>query len=247
MRFRQLAGMLCLTAILAGKANAGPADYVYTPNVEYGEREIDFKAGSYRQPNGGYAQGESIGFGYGATEHWFTELYLKQENIANQVANVFEWENKFQLTETGEYPLDMGFITELESPLSNNTPWELRVGPLLQTEFGRLQLNGNLLFERAFGAADESGIPYTTNFSYQWQAKYRWQPAFEFGMQGFGDMGKWDAWNRQADQVHRLGPAVFGKLPLGNRHVIQYNTAWLFGVSSAAPNHTFRLQIEYEF
>ncbi|OIR19511.1 hypothetical protein GALL_03920 [mine drainage metagenome] len=247
MRYGQLAAMLCLTAMLAGRAYAGPADYVYTPNVEYGEREIDFKGGAYRQPNGGYAQGQSIGFGYGATEHWFTELYLKQENIANQVANVFEWENKFQLTETGEYPLDVGFVTELESPLSNNTPWELRVGPLLQTEFGKLQLNGNMLFERAFGTADENGVPYTTNFSYQWQAKYRWQPAFEFGMQGFGDMGKWDAWNRQADQVHRLGPAIFGKLPLGNRQVIQYNTAWLFGASSAAPNHTFRLQVEYEF
>jgi hypothetical protein len=25
---------------------AGPADYVYTPSVTYGEREIDFKMGS---------------------------------------------------------------------------------------------------------------------------------------------------------------------------------------------------------
>ena len=31
--------------ILCRLCAAGPADYVYTPAVEYGEREIDFKAG----------------------------------------------------------------------------------------------------------------------------------------------------------------------------------------------------------
>ena len=33
------------TLTLSRLCAAGPADYVYTPTVEYGEREIDFKAG----------------------------------------------------------------------------------------------------------------------------------------------------------------------------------------------------------
>jgi hypothetical protein len=228
-------------------AYASPADYVYTPTVEYGEKEIDFKYGSARQKDGTYAQATSIGFGYGAKEHWFTELYLKQERSGNQNNTLAEWENKFQLTETGKYPLDIGLITEIEAPLSGNAPWELKLGPLFQTDFGKLQLNGNLLFERAFGKADESGVPYSTNFSYQWQAKYRWQPVLELGLQGIGEMGKWNDWNRQADQVHRIGPAVFGKIALGRRQAMRYNAAWLLGASNAAPNHTFRMQIEYEF
>ncbi|MDE2309210.1 MAG: hypothetical protein KGL01_00075, partial [Betaproteobacteria bacterium] len=125
--------------------------------------------------------------------------------------------------------------------------WELRLGPLLQTEFGKLQLNGNLLFERAFGKADESGVPFSTNFAYQWQAKYRWQATLEFGVQGLGEMGKWNDWNKQANQNHRVGPAVFGKFALGNRQAIRYNAAWLIGASNAAPNHIFRMQVEYEF
>jgi hypothetical protein len=247
MRIRLIAAAFSLLAIIAGKAIAGPADYVYTPTVEYGEREIDLKYGSFRQKDGTFAQGASIGVGYGATEYWFTEIYLKQEQIGSQVANLAEWENKFQLTETGRYPVDAGLITELEAPLSSNAPWELKLGPLLQTEFGSLQLNGNLLFERAFGKADESGVPYSTNFSYQWQTKYRWQPALEFGLQGFGEMGKWNDWNRKADQIHRIGPAVFGKFGQGGRRAIRYNAAWLLGASSAAPSHTFRVQVEYEF
>jgi len=237
-----LTGIVCAQNVFAGAA-----DYVYTPAVEYGEREIDFKVGATSPVAGSRAQGASIGFGYGAKEYWFTEVYLKQERNGSAVANLAEWENKFQLTDTGKYPVDVGLITEMEAPLSANAPWEFKLGPLFQTEFGKFQWNGNLLFERTFGKADENGVPYSTNFSYQWQAKYRWQPILEFGLQGFGDMGKWNDWNKQIDQIHRVGPAVFGKFALGNRRAIRYNAAWLIGSNNAAPDHTFRMQIEYEF
>ncbi len=242
-----------LVALLFGIAcnqlvYANPADYVYTPAVEYGEREIDFKFGSNTSQTGtGTSSGASLGFGYGATEYWFTEVYLKQERSGNTDINLAEWENKFQLTDTGEYPVDVGLITELEAPLGANGPWAFKFGPLFQTEFGKIQLNGNLLFERSFGKADESGFPYSTNFRYQWQAKYRWRQTLELGVQGFGDLGKWNDWNTRAEQDHRIGPGVFGKFALGNRQAIKYNAAWLLGTGNAAPDHTFRMQVEYEF
>lgn len=40
---------------------------------------------------------------------------------------------------------------------------------------------------------------------------------------------------------------MFGKFALGNRLAIGYNAAWLVGVSDAAPDNTFRRQVEYEF
>ena len=240
-------GVLLSGIVCAQDVFAGAADYVYTPAVEYGEREVDIKFGATSPLAGNRAQGASIGFGYGAKEYWFTEVYLKQERDGSDVANLVEWENKFQLTETGQYPVDVGLITELEAPLSTNASWEFKLGPLFQTEFGKLQLNGNLLFERAFGNADENGVPFSTNFNYQWQAKYRWQPVLEFGVQGLGEMGKWNDWNSQASQNHRVGPAIFGKFALGNRQAIKYNAAWLLGASNAAPTHTFRMQVEYEF
>ncbi len=233
--------------LFTGFAVAGPADYIYTPAVQYGEREIDFKYGKASSVNGNGAFGANAGFGYGATEHWFTEVYLKREREDGGYSTMTEWENKFQLTETGEYPVDVGFITELEAPLSGNAPYELRLGPLLQTEFRRLQLNGNLLLERAIGDADENGAPYTTNLDYQWQVKYRWKPAFDFGLQGFGEVGQWNHWNSPDNQNHRIGPAFMGKLALGGQQTLVYNAAWLFGVSKTAPNHIFRMQVEYEF
>jgi hypothetical protein len=156
-------------------ALAGVADYVYTPIVEEGEREIDFKYGNGKQSDGTRAQVSTIGYGYGATNYWFTELYYKREIANPERLSLAEWENKFQLTEKGKYPVDLGFLIEIEAPFKNSkAPFELKLGPLLQTEFGKIQLNGNILFERKFGRESEDE-KHVTEAGYQWQVKYRWK------------------------------------------------------------------------
>jgi len=237
---------VALAALVVGTSlHAAPADYVFLPSVEYGEREIDFKAGSARNSGDPQESAASLGFGYGATQRWFTEAYAKYERVQGEALafDAWEWENKFQLTETGEYPVDLGFIVELERSQDRSEGYEMRLGPLLQKEFDQVQLNLNLLFMRHFQAS----VPAESKFGYQWQAKYRWQPRFEYGLQGFGDVAEWDHWGPSDEQSHRLGPAVFGKFGLGERQALRYNAAWLFGLTDAGPAHTLRLQIEYEF
>ena len=241
----------CIPLLIAGallgplNVQAEPADYVQTPAVEYGEKEIDFKAGSARKGDDPRESAASLGFGYGAKEWWFTEVYLKykRENNEGTKHDAVEWENKFQLTDTGKYPVDVGFLVEIERPRDHAEGWEVEWGPLFETDFGRVQLNANALFKRNYRA---EGLA-ETQFLYQWQAKYRWMPQFEYGFQGFGEMGKWDQWAPAGERSHRAGPAVFGKLPVGERQAIRYNAAWLLGTSQAAADHTFRMQVEYEF
>jgi len=170
-KFVSHAALVWLTCIPA--AFAAPADYVYTTGITQGEREIDFKYGN--ASGTALSTAASIGFGYGVTDNWFSEVYLKQELSGSAALNLAEFENRFLLTEAGKYAVDVGVVTEIELPLNGGAPWELRVGPLLQKEIGRFQLNGNLLFARAFGMKDEHGVDYKTNIGYQWQAKYRWQ------------------------------------------------------------------------
>ncbi len=247
MKTHPAALLVATTLLCLQNAYAGPADYVYEPKVEYGEKEIDFKFGqaSRRAPDDDLQAAASLGFGYGATEHWFTEFYVKWEQPASESMKyeALEWENKFQLTETGEYPVDVGFIAEIERPRDHDEGWEVRIGPLFQTEFGKLQANVNLLFTHNFDAA----ISSPTQFGYQAQLKYRWKPAFEFGLQGFGDMGDWDHWGGGDLQSQRFGPAVFGRLGVGTHRAVRYNAALLFGTTNGAPKQTFRLQTEYEF
>jgi hypothetical protein len=239
--------MFLMGLLLSSLCKAGPADYVYTTHIERGELELDIKYGAASSNAGVRPQAASIGLGYGLNDHWFTEGYLKQKHTAGGDSTYLEWENRFLLVGGEGAPVDVGWVTELEAPLTGGAAWELRAGPLFQSIYGKLQLNGNVIFERAFGGTDEDSVAQTTNIGYQWQARYKAGEQFDFGVQGFGEMGKWDQWDKMAEQNHRMGPAVFGKLPLGEDEAIKYNAAWLAGLTDAAPDTTFRIQIEYEF
>jgi len=88
---------------------------------------------------------------------------------------------------------------------------------------------------------------YVTELGYQWQVKYRLQPAFEFGAQGFGEVGECNHRDNSNAQNHRFGPAIFGKLPVGDKQAFKYNAARLVGLNDAAPDNSLRLQVEFEF
>lgn len=231
---------------LAPAANAGPADYIYYPIVEQGEKEIDYKFGTAKARDGSRESATSLGLGYGVNSFWFTEVYVKakRETPDGWRYDAIEWENKFQLTETGKYPVDVGFLIEIERPRDRTEGYELRFGPLFQTELTpSVVANVNLLFGKNY----RSVTPSPMQLDYQWQLRYRWKPEFEVGAQGFGSLGPWHDWLPGAQQEHKLGPAVFGKVRLDGRSAIKYNAAWLIGANSNTPRNTLRLQAEYEF
>jgi hypothetical protein len=228
---------------------AEPNDYVHTPLVEYGEREIDFKMGTQRLKDEPVRESAaSLGFGYGVTQWWFTEAYLKFESGTGVSSHydAFEWENLFQLTEHNQYPVDIGLLTEIEIPRERRVEgYELEIGPLFQGDAGPIRWNANLLFQRVLRG--RSDTPRVTELVYQLQAKYPLAENFDVGAQAFGEMGQWNHFAPSNEQVHRVGPAIFGKVKLGGREAIRYNAAWLFSASPAAPKSGFRLQSEYEF
>ena len=231
---------------LPERAMAGPSDYVHSPIVEEGERELDFKLGSARLRDGGRESAVSLGLGFGMNAWWSTEVYAKanRETPQGWRFDAVEWENRFQLTETGKYPVDIGLVVELEHPQDRSEGWELNFGPLFQAELTpRLVANLNLLFTRNYRA--ETPSPMSMN--YQWQLRYRWAPQFEWGAQGFGSLGPWRDWSAAGQQEHKAGPAVFGKVRLDAHNAINYNAAWLFAANSNTPRNTARLQLEYEY
>jgi hypothetical protein len=236
---------LLAAASCARLAHADPDEYVATPAVEYGERELELRYGTATRSGEDRASAATLAFGYGATPWWLTELYAKfeREGAGATHFDAFEWENKFQLTEPGRFPVDVGLLVEVERPRDRAEGYELRIGPLLQKDFGPVQANANAFLERHY----RSESPEVTELAYQWQLKYRWRPSFEFGAQGFGEVGRWNDWAPASAQQHMLGPAVFGKVALGGRNVVKYDAALLFGASSAAPDRTLRARIEYEF
>ena len=241
--------LLFAASAICSSVWADPADYVKVPSIEYGERELELKYGTSKLPDGeGRISAGTFGLGFGVTPNWFTEAYVKYQKMPNERTrfDAIEWENKFLLTETGKYPVDLGVFIELEVPRDRNEGYEFRFGPLLQTDFGRIQVNSNFLLKRQVrvGTNSDSQI---TELHYQFQAKYRLVREFEFGLQALGELGKWNHWNSRNKQNHRIGPALYGKIPTRSKEAIRYDFAWLIGASSAAPDSTVRVQLEYEF
>lgn len=234
-----------VTLLFLQVAHAAPNDYVRTPAVVEGEREVDFKWGAARLRDGSSATATSLGLGLGVTSSWFTELYGKWHREPGSAGgfDAWEWENRFQVLETGRYPIDLGFLLEIERPKARAEGYELTYGPLLQSEWNAWQGNLNVLFQRHVRASET----FDTELLYQWQAKYRGAQAIEWGVQGFGSVGQWDHWSPSPEQQHQLGPALFGKVRVGAGKAISYNAALLFGVTHATPRSALRVQAEFEF
>lgn len=246
LRTAALAALVPVLLALPGVAVAGPAQYVTSPIVEEGEKEIDFKSGSAKLRDGTRESQYSMGLGWGVTNRWFTEVYAiwHKEPGERHGFDAFEWENRFQLTETGRYPVDVGLLIEIERPKDRTEGYELRWGPLFEADLtNTVTANFNVLVEKHLRAASAG----RAELGYQWQWRYRWKPEFEVGVQGFGDVGPWNHWEAHSDQPHQAGPAVFGKVRLGPKQAVKYNAAVLFGMTQAAPRHTLRMQAEYEF
>lgn len=232
--------LLCLVAV----ARADPTDDVLSPRVEEGERELELKLGTQTKKDAPRFSAATLGIGYGVLAWWAAELELKYEREGAATRfDAIELENRFQLTETGKYPFDLGFLLEIEWPRDRAEGWEFAWGPLLQAEAGRMQFNANLLWKRQVRSEERAA----TELGYRLQAKYRWREELEFGAQAFGDFGPWRHWSPSSQQSHRIGPALFGAAHLAPGHALKWNAGYLFGTTHGSPDRVLRAQIEYEF
>ena len=234
---------LLLLACVPALTQAGPASKVYTPQVSYGEWELELRGGAQQWPgqSGDRAQQYVTDIGYGIAPRWFTELAVFYAKMPGNAARIegYEWENVFQLTEIGEYWMDVGLFAELAHDRLEKKNY-LELGPMFQKEFGRALVNLNLLFKRGLARGREPG----TEFEYAWQWKWRGTASFEPGLQGFGSFGRIGDLHAAEN---KLGPAFFGRVLLGAGRALKYDAALLFGTRNGSPDRTLRFQLEYEF
>jgi hypothetical protein len=234
-----------LTSFFIPSLALAQADSVTGVDIEQGEREIEFKFGRLDQRRQGRESEAAIAFGYGVSQKWFTQLsteYAREPGAGTQF-DAIEWENRFRLTESGRFPVDIGLKTEIERARERNEGYQFTFGPLFQKEINKLQFNLNVLFSRYFSETP----PRPTELTYQWQAKYDWRENVQYGLQGFGEFGEWDDWAPRSEQSHRFGPAVFGKISSDGSQKIEYDAAYVIEPSSRARSHGFRMKAEYKF
>jgi hypothetical protein len=165
-----------------------------------------------------------LGFGYGVTDRWYTELFASwiDSSAMNSHLSSWNWQNDYLLTQ-GQYPVDLALHSQLIRKAGGD--WAIEFGPAVQTDIGRTQLNFNVFVDRPFNTT----VPQPTTMKYQWQVRHRWRGGLHFGLQGFGELGPWDNWSDNSQQSHRAGPALFGKFDLDGGMAFNWQLAYLRG------------------
>lgn len=232
-------------ALFSCHAMSQTTSSVKTLDIKKGQREVELKAGTIKPRRAEREYGASVAYEYGVTQFWSTKFsvdYARKAPAGTSLDEI-EWENKFRLTPPDRFPLDVGLLTEIGWAKDRSEGNRVKFGPLFQKKFDTIQVNANFLFDRHFSETPSR----ETEMSYQWQAKYEWKEHFQFGLQGFGEMGPWDDWAPRSEQSHVLGPVLFGEVSLSPEQKLQYSVAYLTDPSSRTRSHGFRVKVEYIF
>ena len=226
-------------------AQAGTGYYLVSMYDVEGQHGIDYKYWNADFTNASSKSAPEIGYSYGVTSRWYTEInaeWFRQHGKDGNKLSGYSWQNDFLLTQ-GQYPVDVALHTELERSKSKPHVTSLEIGPAMQTEYYRTQFNLNFFLQRDLrGSAGAA-----TQLVYQWQVKQRWKSWLQPGLQGFGEVGKWNDWLPRDKQSHRAGPALFGSVDVGPSQEIKYEAAWLIGKNSARSAQSFTMRVQYLF
>lgn len=220
---------------------------VYSPTVEQGETEIEFRGHTTfdSRKNKDDQQKYIIEVGHGFTDYWFTSVFgeIEKEENGEMEYEATAWENIFQLTEQGEYWVDVGLYLEYEYAHEsyNNDKAEFKF--LLEKANGRWVHTLNIIFEKELG----SNAPDETEQGYAWRTAMLMSKSFEPALEIYGSTGEVGSPNHNEDQDHRAGPVISGTFKLGPTDKMAYEVGYLVGLTNAAPDGTLKFTLEYEF
>ena len=236
---------LCLLFVgVTTLVRADPGYYVVTAYDSAGQRTLDLRYWTVNPRSGPATRWPEVGFGYGVNSRWYTELYasfIGQRDTATKLSTI-NWQNDVLLTQ-GEWPLEVALYVAEARYAGTSNDYSIEFGPVLQTDIGRTQLNLNVFFDHDYG----DGSDGVTEMKYQWQVKRRWLPHFQWGLQGFGELGNWKHWDPHGAQSHRAGPALFGSIPLGADTTLLCQAAMLFGSTYGQSGNMFSLRTQLAF
>ncbi|NDF12994.1 MAG: hypothetical protein EB060_09315 [Proteobacteria bacterium] len=237
----RIAALFCLFsmfALILPSDAAAAGKQVYNPYVEKGELEVESKGNI--TDNDEINRATSLSVGYGFTDYWASELYVEVEHEKGQSWGLteYEWENKFQLTEQGEYFFDVGALTEIAISQEDDHADEFSARLLLAHDQGKFLHLANIILSHELNEHARDGIEYGLALS----TRYKLDKMFEPGLELHSNFGRFQDHESLDEQSHQFGPVIYGKLP----HGFKYDVGYLFGLSEGAPDGEVKWIVEYE-
>ena len=227
---------LMLTA-LAASAGADPGYYIVTPYDQAGRLGAEVRYWTVNPTDEPAKLWPELGLNYGINTRWTTGLLASWigTGASDQVLSSLNWQNVVLLTQ-GEKPYDLGIHAQLTRNRHKSNALEL--GPVWQTDFGRLKLNGGLFWEY-------DSAKHDTRLKLQWRGVWRAAPGWRVGLEGFSEVGQWNDWAPRARQSHRAGPALLATLWDQGPDTVTLNAAYVFGKTYGKPGDMFTMQLQW--
>lgn len=223
-------------------ASAYAADVVRSPLVQQGDFNFDYKGKSQydSNPRLDNIQDQDFGFGYGVTENWRTRIeteFTDQHNSGLQykyigLANTIALSGKDSFLPTAIF---INIVSANKAYISNY----VTAGLASQKELGPTTNMINLFLKHEYGNTASGKL----SLLYRFQSKYNLYSYLEPGFELFGDTNKQSAFD---NQMLKIGPGLFGTIPLGSER-INYALSFLLGVTSASPDGTVQWRLSYTF
>ncbi|MFV1982000.1 MAG: FTR1 family protein [Thiohalomonadales bacterium] len=252
MKFRStsLIGFVVATLAIGTIMFSSPAvhasDKIYSPYVEYGEFELEYRGHITNDSQAAKDKKEKhkAEVVYGFTEFWAAGIIgvWEKGSGTSREYKATAWENIFQITDQGEYWVDIGVYLEYVLAQESSDADKVEAKLLLEHPGTQFTNTANIVFEREVGSnsSNETGLEIF------WRTKYRWkktlEPAIEIYSK-FGEIGNSGSFD---DQKHTLGPIMMGELLFGKESKFKYEFGYLFGISDAAPDGTWKWLVEWE-
>ena len=159
MQLRQTGAIVLLglgASMVAPAALADPGYYVVSVYESEGVARADFRYWTVKLKGSSTVIWPEIAVGYGVNKRWYTQVlasYIGSADSATRPSNL-QWQNDFLLTQ-GQFDVDLALHTLLVRYYDNGGN-ALEFGPAMQTEWGRMRFNANLILERPWGLARPS-------------------------------------------------------------------------------------------
>lgn len=171
--------------------------------------------------------------GFGADDRYHEDLNLK--SISLEALRTLTRQSDGWLLSTGFVG---GYIINTDHG-ANKISGKFRT----QYETDQIRLRFNILLERQIGGGDNEELGVGTNAS----ALYKLSAHFKPGIEWHTDWRALSAAKHSNAQKHWLGPALYGDLlTLANGDKIEYQAAYVFGLTNAAEDGVAILGFDYK-
>lgn len=244
MKSRIALGFLLVAAL---SSPAWALHEVYSPDVEKGEAEVEYRGDRFGDEGGilNNAQEHEVELGYSFTDDVRIELSVEGGRQTERpfFVNAYGAKAIYQTTaqEDGAW-LSSGILAGYEHTPRDETADEGKLALLLEREQDDLDVIVNLTAEHGLGEGTESGFELGSVV----QGIYKITEPVGVGLEWSAD---WGNTNNPLDnqQTHYVGPLLAGEFEISEHSDIEYLIGYYWGLNEDAADNAARFQLGYEF